>query len=122
MKPVLEWLEHRSIPSVIVSSGGHENITTLLRHWALLDRFTELYCRDSPAGLKLPEKQLKLRFVIQQFGRPAAVIEDSRNILGEAHQMGYRTIGIKHELNDLRTSDCDLVLSENSVTNLTQFG
>jgi beta-phosphoglucomutase-like phosphatase (HAD superfamily) len=101
--------------NVIVSSGSYRNIGHLLRHWGLEEVFAGVLCHGSPESDGLADKYQRLESALERYPGPALLIEDSTKYLDWAKRRGLRTIGVRHELNDLSGVAPDFTLSLDKV-------
>jgi len=108
--PVLSRADARGLPNVIVSSGNHSAISALLDSWGLERQFSDVLALGSPSSAGLPSKNNRVKHAVARYGPVPLVIEDNAAYLAEARALGALTLGIRHSLNDLNTSDADVVL------------
>lgn len=108
--PLLEFLENRSIPSWIVSSGSFRHIGVLLRRMQLLDKFEGVLCDGSPDEPGLKDKRERLEFVQREWGDSICLIEDRREYLQYAAENGWCAVAVRHSLNEVTAAEWPFVL------------
>ena len=111
VRPISAAAAEHEIPNVIVSSGSYRNINHLLHHWHIEDAFSGVLCNGSPESEGLTDKRQRLESALARHSGPALLIEDSATYIDWAGRRGLRTIGVRHELNDLSNVIPDVVLT-----------
>ena len=106
--PALEWLKAKSIPCVIVSAGNPEVVDACNQSWGIQTYFDEVSVLGNsgdPGSKKMMLQKLAAAH------SSILTVEDSKTYLSFGTQLGFRSIGVLHELNQDNSLRADYLIS-----------
>jgi beta-phosphoglucomutase-like phosphatase (HAD superfamily) len=110
--PLLDFLELRECPTMILSLQALSVVRRLLLHWGLLDRFREIVAADDDALTATPKEDL-VGTLSNRVGLPPGRIvlfEDDIHALCYANEVGLRTVGVVHSLGNEAEMNADVLI------------
>jgi beta-phosphoglucomutase-like phosphatase (HAD superfamily) len=114
VKPLLSYAAGMPrLTTTVVSSQRTDIIQGLLSLWSLDQYHLGIATADDRGRSKEELIQLLPQEAEVALQR-CLLIEDSRHFLALARQLGIKTIGVRHSLNDIQPAECDLLLDIHS--------
>lgn len=101
------------VEHLIISAGNDEVVRRLLTQWHLLNSFSQILAFREDADAPTKEERFAEVLVPQPDPALFLVVEDNARYLQLAHALGARTLGVRHELNDLSVDDADFLVDSN---------
>jgi beta-phosphoglucomutase len=110
--PLLDSLQARSCPAIILSAQAFAVVERLLRHWRLFDRFSQIITADAVDPEAMSKDDLVSTLSTRLRIPPGKIVlfDDAAHALSHAKSLGLRTVGVLHALGGETEMDAEYLI------------